>query len=248
MIDYLFPDIVKFLKNKTQEESSKILDEIFIEIVTKISTCTVFVEAGAFQGDTSLYIQSVLPNCKVFAFEANTYNFVRFSPNFQNSKVLYVNKALSDKDGIITFKIQKEINGNPVTQIRGNNSILPRVGTTFVYEDATVECTTLDTFFLGKLNHDDCISLWLDLEGHAFEVLTRSVSVLEKTSCIKIEVEEKQWWEHQKLAEDIVSFLTDQKFIPIIRDFQYNKQYNILFCKKEIIENAEFETVFKKLK
>lgn len=48
---------------------------------------------------------------------------------------------------------------------------------------------------------------------------------------------------NQKLDLDIKKFLSQFGFFPVLRDFEYPNQYNILFCKHHVIEKQEFATL-----
>ena len=40
------------------------------------------------------------------------------------------------------------------------------------------------------------------------------------------------------LSEDIESFLGDYSFVPIFRDFEYDYQYNVLYIKKDLLDQV----------
>ena len=232
---FLYQSIVDENK-KNPKLSVDRLNDIFLKIVEDLQP-THFIEAGAFEGDTSIKVKRLVPKCSVYAFEANPYNYKNFKPKFDNTDINYLHLAVSNQVGSVTFKVQKEYtNGDPISQIRGNNSILERTSSDIVYEDVQVPCTSLDDFFKEIITDNDSIAMWIDLEGVAYLALTGADNVLSKTKCIKIEVEEHQYWKDQKLAHDIISYLTDKNFIPVVRDFESKLQYNILFCSKDILD------------
>jgi hypothetical protein len=114
-------------KTKDRNHSNKLLVEYFFELIEKISpTCTL--ELGAFSAEFSRNIKKKYPKTKVYAFEANPYNFEEFSNRyaFYTDDIHYINKAVSSEDGTLTFSIQKKINRKEIKPVRGNNSILER--------------------------------------------------------------------------------------------------------------------------
>jgi FkbM family methyltransferase len=217
------------------------LDKLFFELVTQVLPCDWFIEAGAFDGTTSRLIQTILPLANVYAFEANPYNYDQFQHRFKDSLVNYVHLAVSDTVGSTTFKIQKTREGIDIPLVRGNNSILSRTDNTVTYEDVTVFCTTLDNYFVDKIHHNDSIAMWIDLEGSAYQALQGATQILSNVYFLKIEVESYQYWKDQKLDNDICNFLIKQGFVPVLRDFEYQQQYNILFCKPAILESQQFQ-------
>ena len=217
------------------------LDKLFFELITKIRPCDCFIEAGAFDGTTSKLIQTMLPQAKVYAFEANPYNYSQFCSRFNDTLANYVHLAVSNTVGLTSFKIQKARDGIDIPLVKGNNSILARTDNTVIYEDVTVPCVTVDSYFADKINHTDSIAMWIDLEGTAYQALEGATQILPMVDFIKIEVESYQYWEGQKLDKDIYNFLIKHGFVPILRDFEYQQQYNILFCKQSIIDSQQFQ-------
>jgi hypothetical protein len=41
----------------------------------------------------------------------------------------------------------------------------------------------------------------------------------------------------QWLAEDVIKFLVSQDFVPIARDYEYEKQNNYIFIKSKLMDN-----------
>lgn len=227
----------------TSQKSIRTLDDIFFRLVTEVAPCDYFIEAGAFQGETSISVQNALPNASVFAFEANPYNYEQFKHLFDNSTAKYINLAVSGTNDSVLFKVQKTYMDEPLSPIRGNNSMLLRTEPGVGYEDVTVNSTTLNNYFADKIKPGQMVAAWIDLEGAAYEALLGSVNVLPNIGVIKIEVEKHQFWENQKLDFDIRALLSQYGFFPVLRDYEYPNQYNILFCKSEIMESESFQSL-----
>jgi len=231
--------------NETSQKSVELFDEIFFKLVTEIFPCNKFVEVGAFDAQTSRHIQKVLPNAEIFAFEANPYNYNKFKSLFDNTTVNYLNVAISNKIDEVTFKIHTEVNGVKVSKIKGNDSLLFRNNDNVIYENVTMPSVTLDSYFLNKINNQDSVAMWIDLEGASYQALEGASNILSNVNIIKIEVENKELWKNQKLDIDIKLLLSQYGFVPVLRDYEYPHQYNILFCKNQIIESQQFKELFK---
>jgi FkbM family methyltransferase len=233
-----FQSIVNYLKSQGNKESAKILNDVFFKLLIDFSPCSIFVEAGAFEGTASILMKKSVPNIKVYAFEANIDNFNHFKDSL--SEVEYHYSAISNYTGITVFKQQSHntSTGMVFPKVRGNNSLRTRtLDKETVYNYIEVPCITFDDFFEGKINKGDTIGMWLDLEGTAYEALSASTSILHNISFLKVEVEDKQYWENQKLSEDVIDLLSNYHLIPIFRDFEgvTVNQYNILFCNKNLV-------------
>ena len=237
MIMYKYPQIVDHLKNQGNKKSAATLDKIFFSLTTEYLPCTWFVEAGAFEASISMMVKSKLPNCNVYAFEANPDNYNHFKENL--SRVNYIQLAISDHVGKVIFKQQAlGANGMVFSKIRGNNGLkLRTLDKETQYNDIEVPCTTLNDFFGDKLNEKDIVGMWVDLEGTAYEAFTAATKILDRVSFLKVEVEDKQYWEDQKLSQDVVNFLSLHGMVPVIRDFEARTvlQYNILFCNSKLV-------------
>ena len=236
---YRYPDIVTYLKNQGNKESAVILDNVFFSFITKYIPCDWFIEAGAFEATASMTVKSKIPNCHVYAFEANPDNYQHFKKEIKN--INYIQQAISNYCGEIIFKQQAHgSNGMIFPKVRGNNSVkLRTLDKETVYNDIKVSCTTLDDFFHDKIKSTETVGMWLDLEGTAYEALTASTKIIDKLSFLKIEVEDKQYWENQKLSQDIIDFLGKHNMTPLFRDFEGTSvlQYNILFSNNRFIDS-----------
>lgn len=66
---------------------------------------------------------------------------------------------------------------------------------------------------------------------------------LKNSLFVFIEVEDRQLWEGQKTAVDIKRFLFEEGFVPILRDFEFKQQYNMLFTKIGVYERADVRLI-----
>jgi FkbM family methyltransferase len=204
-----------------------------------------FFEIGAFEANFSREMKRVYSSSDVWAFEANPYNYDFYKKI--NSNINYLNLAVSNVNGIIDFYLQdKNLNdGLEIEKVRGNNSILNRNDDTILYQKVQVESVTLDSFIENKFLNDKLFSLWIDVEGANKNILTGFEKYIENSLSILIEVEEYEYWENQWLCENVYEFLDEKNFIPIVRDFEDNDQYNVVFINASILKN---DTIKNKIK
>lgn len=190
-----------------------------------LNSPTHFCEIGAREASASLFIGKNLPECNIYAYEANPYVYNKFKDNIykQNNKINYKNLAISNKIDSVNFYIQ---NNKP--KDIGNNSLLKR-NRNSSYEKLTIKCNTLDSTIY---NRQFSYCLWIDAEGCGYEVLLGAKNILYNTKVIFIEVESISFWKNQKLDNDIYLFLTDNNFKLLAYDNQYyDLQYNMIFIK-----------------
>lgn len=189
----------------------------FIEIQDSIKP-SLYIEVGAFDAEFSKIILSKYPDANIWAFEANPYVYKKNAPI---PGIKYINKAVSNVNGIVEFELQKDIEMHAV-----NNSIMKR-NEKKEYEYINVESITLDSLFNGF----DNICLWIDCEGANREVLLGAYNILSKVSSIFIEVESVEFWHNQWLDIDVIKYLEGFGFRLFASDSQYENQYNCIFIK-----------------
>jgi len=205
--------------------SNKELVELFNNRVLDIAP-DYFLEIGAYTGEQSIYISEQLPDTKVFAYEANPYNYAKYTVSKKNLE--YIHQAVSNYTGNTTFYLQTKRNPKKTKYVRGNNSLLKRNDEKTIYEEVVVKCDTLDNMFYHSKGS---FALWIDAEGHGFEILQKGTNVLDNTKIIFIEVESKEFWQGQQLDNDVIKLLKNKGFTPLARDQEYPEQYNIIFTK-----------------
>jgi FkbM family methyltransferase len=201
----------------------------------------VSLEIGAFEASFSNYMRYTY-NTQAYAFEANPYVYDNF---FQaNEKIKYINMAISDQKGMVSFKMQTihKPSGQILTKVRGNNSIMDRDDDTIEYESIYVPSDTLDNF-MNNIPGNVC--MFIDVEGATQKVLENANQTLERASSIFIEVEEKAYWKNQWLQEDVHKFLSERGFVKVARDREYQYQYNEVYIKEGLMNRNILEKVLE---
>jgi FkbM family methyltransferase len=251
---------LKFSSTQERLLVDELVDLFFLiqkEIKPKIS-----IEVGANSAEFSKKIKQDNTNIKSWAFEANPYVHKHYADSLQNAGVEYINAAITNKIGKTRFLIQEaylnngEWDGKRINRIIGNNSLLIRDQDDVLYSAPKIDCNTLDGFFIdsGILNSNDTVCMWIDVEGATEQVLGNSNKTLKQTDSIFIEVEDFKFWQDQWLAEDVIEFLVSQDFVPIARDYEYEKQNNYIFIKSKLMNNNKilsfvenWQTLYEKI-
>ena len=234
---------LKFSSTQERLLVDELVDLFFLiqeEVKPKIS-----IEVGANSAEFSKKIKQDQTDIKSWAFEANPYVHKHYADSLQNAGVEYINAAITNKIGKTRFLIQEaylnngEWDGKRINRIIGNNSLLIRDQDDVLYSAPKIDCHTLDGFFIdsGILNSNDTVCIWIDVEGATEQVLSSSNKTLKQADSIFIEVEDFKFWQDQWLAEDVIKFLVSQDFIPIARDYEYEKQNNYIFIKSKLMDN-----------
>jgi FkbM family methyltransferase len=225
------------------------LTDLFYDLQRFIKPKT-FLEFGAFDASFSKSIRQMHPAAKVIAFEANPYNYKHFTSefDFRGANIEYHHLAISDRDnGNISFQVQRKRSGKEASPVKGDDSLLKRnvsdaheVYRDIEYETVTVDTVTLDGFLNNAQFGLDDFSAWIDVEGALKQALAGATRTLARTQSLIVEVEEKPHWSAQWLAPDVESFLAQNDFYPVARDFEYEHQYNMIFVKRAVMEHFGF--------
>ena len=207
-----------------------------------IAEPALFLDIGANDASTALYVKARFPSCKVMAFEANPAIYALYQAKVSAAGVAYTNVAVAAQDGVMPVYVPLTLsNGYADGEIvampsreppETGKASLRRRNEAATYAQHTVRAVTLDAILcdaaLPSQTRD--IVLWIDVEGAAFEVLQGAKTALERTSVIFIESENHEFWTGQKLCGEVAHVLIAAGFIPVQRDREYgDKQFNTVF-------------------
>lgn len=205
--------------------------------MTRACEPEVVLELGAFQAEFSVAARAQLPRAEIHAFEANPYNIARYGKRLRRGGVDYHHLAVGDAVGMATFNVVRREAGQEADPVRGNNSLRTKP-VDAEYEAVEVPMVTIDHFLGERGLAGRPVVMWIDLEGCAFEALTGAAAALAHTRLIFIEVEDTPLWTGQKLSGEVMRHLVGAGFMPLARDFQSKRQYNLIFGRPEILDRA----------
>jgi FkbM family methyltransferase len=199
------------------------LEKSFLSLQSRLKP-EYIIEVGAREAEFSLRAKKLLPHSKIYAFEANPYVHNEYSKRCKRKGVNYLPLGVSNINGRKEFQInlKKE-------KTDGSHSFL-KVLNFEEYESISIDCITLDEFFMPILLETDNIALWIDAEGFSGQILEGATKLLSHVQSLYIEVEHKRFWQDQALSTDIVSLLEARDFKLAGRDLEYFPvQENYLF-------------------
>jgi FkbM family methyltransferase len=178
------------------------------------------IEVGAHAAEFSVAISSNF-GIKATAFEAGSLVYNTYKDSINSELVSYLNYAISDIDGTVSFKVEQD-------EMHGNSGIVKRNGTDPISEN-NVQSHRLDTYFKNVDFQNAC--LWVDVEGASRQVLSAGVETLRRVSSVFIETEDHPFWEDQWLTLDVVKFLNIQGFVLEDDEKVYTDQRNLIFVR-----------------
>jgi FkbM family methyltransferase len=186
------------------------------------------VEIGAKEASASINFMQK-PGRSAIAIEANPYTFEKFTTAARIFGVEVLNVGIGNFIGKSLLKIP--VYGKSLTP--ANASFLNRVEPVNTH-DCEINLITLDSLQTNFISNKNT-ALWIDVEGFGFEVLEGASKYLKFYSpVIFMEVESINHWQNQKNVDAILDKLRLFDFIPILRDEEYETQYNIIFIKRDL--------------
>jgi FkbM family methyltransferase len=189
-----------------------IMREVFNGIV-KATHPDVICDIGSFGGEESARLRRIAPDSRLFAFEANNDNITRFiEPRRDLERVTIENIAVCDVDGEMTFHTLGSESGPEEFWWRAAGSLNVRVDD-IPCIPVTVPSVRLDTYFKDELKAKSTFVLWIDVEGALDRVFAGAEEVLSQTILFRAEVERREFWAGQKMAEEVIAVAERAGFV-----------------------------------
>ena len=219
------------------------LRNLYFDLLSRLQP-DVCCDIGAHDGEAAAKAKTILPAADVYAFEANPEIYQLHHRRLEDSRVHYLNLAISERSGEVTAYAPRTLskiwdNGSildaSITEpcATGKTSLLRR-NESATYREFTVASCSLDEFFASKIRESpDCrFALWIDVEGATTLVLAGAETVLSTTVALLVEVEGHPFWSEQRTADQVIELLSQRGFVPLVRDREYgDDQFNVLFVR-----------------
>ncbi len=228
-----------FLKKHIQKKLNFPVD-IHNFLLKNLKRNSVIIEAGAADGNDTVFFGKNFPNSKIYSLEpmSSLYDITfKKIQKFENIKLFKY--AFSHIDGKSELNLAENEN-----KPWGSSSLLkPKLhleihpGIKFNSIE-TVEVIKLDTF----LSMNKIISvnlLWLDLQGVEPDVLM-ACTQLSKIEYIYSEVSTLENYENQILYRDFKKFMIEKGFTVYFEDIRWEDGGNVLFKNRSFAKNIEY--------
>jgi FkbM family methyltransferase len=207
------------------------MEEFFLRLCSDIKVSH-FIECGAFNAEVSRRFLAKNLGSLATAFEINPLVFNNFFYANQDPRLKYLNLGLSDSVGSASLKVPTRTPGAWSMEA----SLVDR---TIIEPSATINVavSTIDQSVVLELGQNEIVALWIDVEGNAFKLLQGAHNLLLSGACktIIVEVQDSEFWRNEKLAHEIVGFLADYGYVPIMSDCPTVSLYNIIFITDELL-------------
>jgi len=183
----------------------------------------IILEAGAFNGKDTQKISTFWPRGQIHCFEPVPEIFVQLEHNTHHLENVHrYNVALSNQIGTAHFYLsQSPRKPNIPFQSGTLHKPTGRLAWSPVQYPRTtqVPTTTIDSWAQQQtISHIDF--MWLDMQGHELHALQAAPTILTHTRVIHMEVNFVPAYENQPLYDEIISWLEQNDFQLIARDFK----------------------------
>lgn len=198
------------------------------------------VEAGTFDGSDTKKLAALWPNATIHAFEPVPEIFHMLEQ--KTADIPQINRywvALSNKTGTALFHVSQKPS-RPDKPFQAGSLHEPHER--LAHSDATYPTTiTVNTVTLDEwaaMHNVPAIDfLWLDAQGHELAILQGARNVLKTVKAIYTEVHFINAYKEQPLYEELKTWIEEQGFTLIARDFTDQPQWffgNALFVRSEL--------------
>ena len=169
-------------------------------------------------GSDSKKFKKLVPHAEVVAFEGNPNNYRAMCADndLQKSGVRIIHQLVSNLAGSRSFFVQRPINATAGCN-RGTSSAMRRSEEGMETEEVHLDAVRLDSFLAQEYADKKCAAMWVDVEGHAYQVLEGLRDVQNRVYLIHVEVETREIWPGQKIEPDILALAESMGFIAIAR-------------------------------
>jgi len=171
----------------------------------------IFIDCGANAGFYAIDIAKSVTNCKVYAFEPSKKERFFLRENIKLNKITNIDVidfAVGNKQGEVYFNDTRSDFGS---NFKGGGYITNNKPETI--ENYAVQITTLDNFFINKLNFENTsIFIKIDLEGLDLEAIEGSKELLTNYDCSVVFEFSKMIIKNHKPSLKIIDFLLEKNF------------------------------------
>ena len=196
-----------------------------------LSNSPIVIDCGAHIGADSVEISKIFPKSKIYSFEPVPSIFKtlkNLTKNYSNIDCFQI--ALSDKDGESKFFISSGESdaSSSLMNPTGHKEDHPEVR---FDSEIIVKTMSLDSW-AKKMNINKIDFLWLDMQGHEFNMLKASTEMLKTVSVIHTEVSLSKTYEGSVLYPEYRSWLESIGFkVEIEAIPQGTDMGNVLFVR-----------------
>jgi FkbM family methyltransferase len=197
----------------------------------------IIVDAGAHIGVDSAEMAERWPTARIHAIEPVPQLFKKLQEHCAPYSSIVVHQvALSTKDGMSTMHVSSGVS-DASSSLHKPKEHLERHPQVVFETSITVKTQTLDSFMrVNNLSYIDL--LWMDLQGHEYDVLRTTPEVLSRIGAIYTEVSLVELYEGAGSYSQLRALLEQNNFIVVQEYLAWEEAGNVLFVQRDIYEQS----------
>lgn len=195
------------------------------------------IEIGCHDAETSARFVTDRPARKAFAIEAIPAICERAATMHADKPIEFLQLALGRRNGNATFFVPSDDR----QKAWGWGTLKKRNDADIQYDEIQVEMLTLTTAAtrLGLDHGDRSAAIWMDVEGAQLDIVEGGMAFLSrKVAIIYTELYDNRVFNDAGTSITVVQRLLECGFIPIARDNQFAKGYNLIAVHREVYDRC----------
>ncbi len=185
----------------------------YIKEHTNISSDSIIIDIGGFNGETSLYFGNEFPGQKIYCFEPNAKMWPRLDKVAEaNSNITVKKIALGRAKGEAVLHVTKNDVSSSLKEISLQDVERTPAGFQAMFKEETqahVQVSTLDDEFR---NSPDPLLIKLDTQGTELEILKGGLDTLKRTTFVLSEMDNHQLYKDACQYHEVDEFLRQHSF------------------------------------
>tara|TARA_R100001443_G_scaffold117384_2_gene141877 strand:- start:2595 stop:3224 length:630 start_codon:yes stop_codon:yes gene_type:complete len=174
----------------------------------------IILDVGSFDGEDSNEFASVMPDCKIYAFEADPASLESFKAIGHPKQVELVELAVCNIDGEIDWYSSEKRYGTEdwslSSSLKKPHNHLNHYPVSFSEDPITVNATKLDSWVEDNLGDQIIDFIWCDVNGAEEEFILGGIkSLQEKTRYLYTEYFDNEMWAGQVKLDWITEKLSN---------------------------------------
>ena len=212
---------------------------LFYHLLSLLPEKDAFLDVGSLDGREAFAVEERFPKVAPIAFEPNPRNIAVIEDEQQkrHSRIMLETYAIGNENSTVSFYTRNPRESDNF----GASSILKFSetdhDTQFDTTRIEVPLRRLDTLeLLAPYTH---LALWIDVEGAGYQVLEGIAAIAQKVQLVHIEVETRQLFEGQRLANDIITLMRGYGMLLVGSnlDAQMRKaQGDLVFLREDVLD------------
>jgi FkbM family methyltransferase len=231
-VDIGFLEYEMVNRSRVRRPSSKISERIFFKYVIDKEDAIVLEVGGNNGRHTRRFLAET--TATIHTFEPNVYAIKYFNDIVEEERLWLNMYGLSSEQRLLTFNILTQLGDKKLDPVNGASSF-NRLKENAAYRTVTACCISGTQYLemAGIAGKPYC--LWVDVEGHATEVISGFGDALQYAKIVICELENTNMYNSGANADDIIRMLLANGHKIIFRDFQNYGQFNIVSINETVL-------------